>query len=587
MNSLKEFNHAFSYLKQYLGQYKKNRIISMFMTVLETIFELLIPSVMGIILNEVIYQKDSSQAIKYGAIIILLSLLSMITGINASKNAGLTSTGLTDNVRKSQFKRIEDYSFEDFEYFGVPSLLTRLTSDMQALAQSTFFSTRFIIKPIVMAVIAFFLAFKTSAKLSLIFLILMPILVVVLLSITSKAIPKFRQTRSQYDKLNLIIEENLNNMRVVKAFVRKKYEIDKFALANDKMFKLADSSEGTISYAFPTANAILYATFIAIAWFGGMEIIEGCMGVGDLVSFNMYAMMLLGSLIGLSMVLTLLMASSPSVTRVKEVLTRQISMDNSCKIDGLSLDDGSIEFDNVSFKYDKNSETYQLKDINLHIKSGEVIGILGATGSSKSTLVQLIPRLYDITEGSLKVGGHDIRDYDLKTLRDGVSIVLQKNTLFSGKIIDSLRWGDPNASYDEVVAMAKIAQADDFVKERADGYDSKLGQGGSGVSGGQKQRLTIARSLLKKPKILILDNSTSAVDTKTEAKLLDGFSKLDKNMTQIIISQRLSSFENADRIVILDDGKIVDIGSGEELYQRNDMYRTTYDIQHKGGEDDR
>ena len=587
MNSLKEFNDAFSYLKQYLSQYKKNRSISMLMTILETVFELLIPAIMGIILNEVIYQKDSSQAIKYGAIIIVLSLLSMFTGTQASKNAGITSTGLTDNVRKQQFRRIQDYSFEDFEYFGVASLLTRLTSDMQALAQATFFTTRFIIKPLVMAIVAFFLAFRTSAKLSIIFLILMPILVLILLFITSKAIPKFKQTRKQYDKLNLIIEENLNNMRVVKAFVRKRYEMDKFAASNDDMFKLADSSQGTISFVMPAANAILFATFVAIAWFGGIEIIEGRMGVGDLVSFNMYAMMLLGSLIGLSMVITMLMATSPSVTRVKEVLTRELSMDNSDKIDGLDLADGSIDFDNVSFKYDQDSDNYQLKDIDLHIKSGEVIGILGPTGSSKSTLVQLIPRLYDITEGSLKVGGHDIKDYDLKTLRDGVSIVLQKNTLFSGKIIENLRWGDADASYDEVIAMAKISQADEFVSERADGYDSELGQGGSGVSGGQKQRLTIARSLLKKPKILILDNSTSAVDTKTEAKLLDGFAKLDENMTQIIISQRLSSFENADRIVILDDGKIADIGTGEELYQRNEMYRTSYDIQNKGGQDDR
>ena len=586
MESLKEFNHAFSYLKQYLDQYKKNRIISMTMTVLETIFELLIPSVMGVILNEIIYQKDAKLALKYGLIIIVLSLLSMFTGINASKNAGITSTGLTDNVRKRQFRKIQDYSFEDFEYFGVPSLLTRLTSDMQALAQSTFFTTRFVIKTIVMAIVAFILAFRTSAKLSIIFLILMPILVIVLLAITSKAIPKFRKTRKQYDNLNLIIEENLNNMRVVKAFVRKKYEIDKFSDSNEEMFRLSDSSQGTVSYVFPTANAILYATFIAIAWFGGLEIIKGNMGVGDLVSFNMYAMMLLGSLIGLSMVVTMLMASSPSVTRVKEVLTRKISMTNDQKLEGLEPDDGSIDFDNVSFKYEEDSEAYQLSNIDLHIKSGEVIGILGATGSSKSTLVQLIPRLYDITEGSLRVGGHDIKEYDLKTLRDNVSIVLQKNTLFSGTILENLKWGDKEASYDEVVAMAKIAQADEFINERSDTYESKLGQGGSGVSGGQKQRLTIARSLLKKPKILILDNSTSAVDTKTEAKLLEGFNNLDGEMTQIIISQRLSSFEYADRIIILDDGKIADIGTSEELYQRNDIYRTTYDIQQKGGEND-
>lgn len=586
MSSLKEFNKAFSYLKQYLNQYSKNRIISMIMTVLETIFELLIPAVMGIILNEVIYQKDSSEALKYGALIIALSLLSMFTGIKASQNAGLTSTGLTDNVRKAQFRRIQVFAFEDFEYFGVPSLLTRLTTDMQSLAQSTFMTTRFVIKTIVMALVSFILAFRTSSKLSIIFLILMPVLVILLLSITSKAIPKFRQTRKQYDKLNLIIEENLNNMRVVKAFVRKKYEMEKFAMANEEMFKLADSSEGAVSYVFPTANAILYAAFVALTWFGGIEIINGRLGVGDLVSFNMYAMMLLGSLIGLSMVITMLMTASPSVTRVKEVLTREISMDNEDKIDGLSLEDGSIDFDNVSFKYEEDTDAYQLKDIDLHIKSGEVIGILGPTGSSKSTLVQLIPRLYDITEGSLKVGGHDIRDYDLQTLRDDVSIVLQKNTLFSGSILENLKWGDPDASFKEVVAMAKLAQADEFVKERNDEYESELGQGGTGVSGGQKQRLTIARSLLKKPKILILDNSTSAVDTKTESKLLEGFNNLDKDMTQIIISQRLSSFEKADRIIVMDNGEISDIGTAEELYERNEIYKMTYDIQQKGGEDE-
>ncbi|MFO3717524.1 ABC transporter ATP-binding protein [Anaerococcus sp. ENR1011] len=586
MKSLLEFNEAFSYLKQYLNQYRKNRIISMIMTVLETIFELLIPAVMGVILNEVIYQKDPSQALKYGAIIIVLSILSMFTGIKASQNAGITSTGLSNNVRKAQFRKIQDFAFEDFEYFGVPSLLTRLTTDMQSLAQSTFMTTRFVIKTIVMAIVSFILAFNTSSKLSLIFLVLMPILVIILLSITSRAIPKFRQTRKQYDKLNLIIEENLNNMRVVKAFVRKKYEIDKFASANEEMFTLADSSEGTVSYVFPTANAILYVAFVALTWFGGIEIINGNLGVGDLVSFNMYAMMLLGSLIGLSMVITMLMTASPSVTRVKEVLTREISMDNSAKIEGLNLEDGSIDFYNVSFKYEEDSDAYQLKNVDLHIKSGEVIGILGPTGSAKSTLVQLIPRLYDITEGSLKVGGHDIKDYDLKTLRDNVTIVLQKNTLFSGTIIDNLKWGDPDASFDEVVAMAKIAQADEFVRERSDGYKSELGQGGTGVSGGQKQRLTIARSLLKKPKILILDNSTSAVDTKTEAKLLEGFSNLDKDMTQIIISQRLSSFEKADRIIVMDNGEISDIGTAEELYERNEIYKMTYDIQQKGGEDE-
>lgn len=586
MNRLIEFNKAFSYINNYLGKYRKNRNISMLMTVLETVFELLIPAVMGIILNKVIYQKDPKEAIKYGLIIIILSALAMFTGMKASKNAGLTSTGLTDNVRKAEFRKIQEFSFEDFEFFGVHSLITRITNDMQQIAQSSFMTTRFVIKTLVMAIVSFSLAFKTSRKLSMIFLFIMPILVIIVITIASKAIPKFRKFRKQYDKLNQVVEENLNNMRVVKAFVRKKYEIEKFGIANEEMFRLSDSSQGLMSFIFPSANAILYLTFIGLTYFGGIEIIKGNLGVGDLVSFNMYAMMLLGSLIGLSMVLTMLMSASPSVIRVKEVLTREISMDNDDKIEGLRLADGSVDFTNVSFKYEKESETYQLKDINLHIKSGEVIGILGPTGSSKSTLVQLIPRLYDITEGNLKVGGNDIKDYDLKVLRDEVSIVLQKNTLFSGTIEENIRWGDSDADFDEILAMAKIAQADEFIKERADGYKSVLGQKGTGVSGGQKQRLTIARSLLKKPKILILDNSTSAVDTKTEAKLLEGFKNLDHNMTQIIISQRLSSFENADRIVVMDDGRISDIGSHDELYQRSKIYKMTYDIQHKGGEDE-
>lgn len=586
MNRLIEFNKAFSYINNYLGKYRKNRNISMLMTVLETVFELLIPAVMGIILNKVIYQKDPKEAIKYGLIIIILSVLAMFTGMKASKNAGLTSTGLTDNVRKAEFRKIQEFSFEDFEFFGVHSLITRITNDMQQIAQSSFMTTRFVIKTLVMAIVSFSLAFKTSRKLSMIFLFIMPILVIIVITIASKAIPKFRKFRKQYDKLNQVVEENLNNMRVVKAFVRKKYEIEKFGIANEEMFRLSDSSQGLMSFIFPSANAILYLTFIGLTYFGGIEIIKGNLGVGDLVSFNMYAMMLLGSLIGLSMVLTMLMSASPSVIRVKEVLTREISMDNDDKIDGLRLADGSVDFTNVSFKYEKESETYQLKDINLHIKSGEVIGILGPTGSSKSTLVQLIPRLYDITEGRLELGGNDINNYDLKVLRDEVSIVLQKNTLFSGTIEDNIRWGDSDTDFDEILAMAKIAQADEFIKERAEGYKSVLGQKGTGVSGGQKQRLTIARSLLKKPKILILDNSTSAVDTKTEAKLLEGFKNLDPNMTQIIISQRLSSFENADRIVVMDDGRISDIGSHDELYKRSEIYKMTYDIQHKGGEDE-
>ena len=585
MNSIKEFYKAFSYIKRYLGEYKKNRNISRVFTTLETILELAIPAIMGLTLNEAVKGKDLGLAIKYGLLMVVLSILTMYFGMKATKDASIASTGMGHNARLAQFENIQKFSFEDIDYFGVPSLLTRLSSDTQQIVFSTFVSTRFVIKTVAMAVVAFFLALRSSLKLSLIFLIAVPVLFALLMGLTTYAIPKFRKARYQYDKLNLVIEENLNNMRVIKAFFRKKYELDKFGVENEKMFKYADGSQGPMSLVFPVANVVLFTTFVGLTYFGGVEIIEGRLEVGDLVAFNMYATMLLGAFIGLSMVLTMFMSASPGITRVVEVISRVPSMDNDKKIEGLKLEDGSIDFDQVFFKYEKDSDSYQLEDINLHIKSGESIGILGPTGSSKSTLVQLIPRLYDINKGELKVGGHPVENYDLKTLRDDVAIVLQKNTLFSGSISDNLRWGDEEASKEEIELAAKIAQADDFVKERADQYESVLGQGGTGVSGGQKQRLTIARALLKKPKILIMDNSTSAVDTKTETAIIDGINKYNKDLTKIIISQRVSSFRYVDRIVVMNEGKIEAVGSHEDLYKTNKVYRETYDIQQQGGID--
>lgn len=585
MNSIKEFYKSFSYIKRYLGEYKKNRNISRVFTTLETILELAIPAIMGLTLNEAVKGKDLGLAIKYGLLMVVLSILTMYFGMKATKDASIASTGMGHNARLAQFENIQKFSFEDIDYFGVPSLLTRLSSDTQQIVFSTFVSTRFVIKTVAMAVVAFFLALRSSLKLSLIFLIAVPVLFALLMGLTTYAIPKFRKARYQYDKLNLVIEENLNNMRVIKAFFRKKYELDKFGVENEKMFKYADGSQGPMSLVFPVANVVLFTTFVGLTYFGGVEIIEGRLEVGDLVAFNMYATMLLGAFIGLSMVLTMFMSASPGITRVVEVISRVPSMDNDKKIEGLKLEDGSIDFDQVFFKYEKDSDSYQLEDINLHIKSGESIGILGPTGSSKSTLVQLIPRLYDLNKGELKVGGHPVENYDLKTLRDDVAIVLQKNTLFSGSISDNLRWGDEEASKEEIELAAKIAQADDFVKERADQYESVLGQGGTGVSGGQKQRLTIARALLKKPKILIMDNSTSAVDTKTETAIIDGINKYNKDLTKIIISQRVSSFRYVDRIVVMNEGKIEAVGSHEDLYKTNKVYRETYNIQQQGGID--
>lgn len=586
MESIKEFYRSFSYIKKYLGEYKKNRNISRFYTSLETILELAIPAIMGLTLNEAVKGENLGLALKYGFLMVVLSIITMFCGMQATKNAGIASSGMGHNARLAQFENIQSFSFEDIDYFGVPSLLTRLSSDTQQITFSMFASTRFIIKTVSMAIVAFIMALRSSLKLSLIFLIAVPILFALLMGLTTYAIPKFRKARYQYDKLNLVIEENLKNMRVIKAFFRKKYELDKFGIQNQKMFEYADGSQGPMSLVFPLANVILFATFVGITYFGGVEIIEGRLEVGDLVSFNMYATMLLGAFIGMSMVLTMFMSASPGITRVVEVISRVPSMDNDMKIEGLKLEDGSIDFDNVSFKYEKDSDSYQLEDINLHIKSGESIGILGPTGSSKSTLVQLIPRLYDISKGSLKVGGHPVDSYDLKTLRDDVAIVLQKNTLFSGTIADNLRWGDEKATMEEIEFASKISQADDFVRNRHDGYESVLGQGGTGVSGGQKQRLTIARALLKNPKILIMDNSTSAVDTKTETAIIDGINKYNKDLTKIIISQRVSSFRYVDRIIVMNEGKIEAIGSHDELYKTNKVYRETFDIQQQGASDE-
>lgn len=586
MNSLKEFFENFKYLRSAFGKYKKNAKISMLATTIETILELIVPTIMALIIDRAVSQKDIKMTIILGGLMILVSLLCMYTGMIATKHASATSSGFGANLRKISFGKIQKFGFEDLEEFRTSSLITRLTSDIQQIIFSVFLGVRFIIKTLVMAIVAVILSVKVSPRLSLLFLVTLPLLLVVIFFTMSKAIPGFRQYRKEFDKLNQIIQESLANIRVVKSFVRDDFEIKKLREQNFTMFKLIDKAGGAISYIFPIANVIMFGSMISIVWFGGNEIISGKIQVGELMSFIMYSMMLLGAFIGISMVLVQMMASSPGVVRIAEVIEHKPYMNNDEKIENLEVKDGSIDFSNVSFKYGKNSENFALKNINLHIKEGESIGILGSTGSSKSTLVQLIPRLYDIDEGEIKVGGENIKKYDLKKLRDAVNIVLQKNTLFSGTIEENIRWGNMDASFEEVEKVSKIACADDFIKERKDGYKSVLGQGGSGVSGGQKQRICIARSLLKKPKVLILDNSTSAVDTKTESKIVDGINKYFDKLTKIIISQRVSSFKGCDRIIVMKDGYIEDVGSHKELYNKNDFYKKTYDMQEKGSDVD-
>lgn len=586
MNSLKEFFENFKYLRSAFGKYKKNAKISMLATTIETILELIVPTIMALIIDRAVIRKDIKMTIILGGLMILVSLLCMFTGMIATKHASATSSGFGANLRKISFGKIQEFGFEDLEEFRTSSLITRLTSDIQQIIFSVFLGVRFIIKTLVMAIVAVILSVKVSPRLSLLFLVTLPLLLVAIFFTMSKAIPGFRQYRKEFDKLNQIIQESLANIRVVKSFVRDDFEIKKLREQNFTMFKLIDKAGGAISYIFPIANVIMFGSMISIVWFGGNEIISGKIQVGELMSFIMYSMMLLGAFIGISMVLVQMMASSPGVVRIAEVIEHRPYMNNDEKIENLEVKDGSIDFSNVSFKYGKNSENFALKNINLHIKEGESIGILGSTGSSKSTLVQLIPRLYDIDEGEIKVGGENIKNYDLKKLRDAVNIVLQKNTLFSGTIEENIRWGDMDASFEEVEKVSKIACADDFIIERKDGYKSVLGQGGSGVSGGQKQRICIARSLLKKPKVLILDNSTSAVDTKTERKIVEGINKYFDKLTKIIISQRVSSFKGCDRIMVMKDGYIEDMGSHEELYIKNDFYKKTYDMQEKGSDVD-
>lgn len=586
MNSLKEFFENFKYLMPAFGDYKKNAKISMFATTIETILELIVPTIMALIIDRAVSRKDIKMTVILGGLMILVSLLCMYTGMLATKHASATSSGFGANLRKISFGKIQEFGFEDLEEFRTSSLITRLTSDIQQIIFSVFLGVRFIIKTLVMAIVAVILSVKVSPRLSLLFLVTLPLLLVAIFFTMSKVIPGFKQYRKEFDKLNQIIQESLANIRVVKSFVRDDFEIKKLREQNFTMFKLIDKAGGAISYIFPIANMIMFGSMIAIVWFGGNEIISGKIQVGELMSFIMYSMMLLGAFIGISMVLVQMMSSSPGVVRLAEVIEHKPYMNNDEKINDLEVKDGSIDFSNVSFKYGKDSDNFALKNINLHIDEGESIGILGSTGSSKSSLVQLIPRLYDICDGEIKVGGENIKNYDLKKLRDAVNIVLQKNTLFSGTIEENIRWGDMDASFEEVEKVSKIACADEFIKERKDGYKSVLGQGGSGVSGGQKQRICIARSLLKKPKVLILDNSTSAVDTKTERKIVDGINKYSKKLTKIIISQRVSSFKGCDRIIVMKDGYIEDIASHDELYNKNEFYRKTYDMQERGSDID-
>ncbi len=574
-------------LVKYIKQYKKDSILTPIFVVFEVIMEVLIPYLMARIIDVGIQNSDLNYIFKIGAILVVSAFLSLTFGMLSGRYAAKASAGFAKNLRQGMFYNIQNYSFTNIDKFSTSSLVTRLTTDVTNVQMAFQMIIRILVRAPIMLIFALVMAFSVSSKLAWIFVVTMPILAVVLFFIAIKAHPYFEKVFKKYDSLNRVVGENLNSIRVVKAYNREEHEQEKFGKVNDEVYSLFKTAEKIVAFNSPAMQLAIYTCILLLSWLGAKLIVGGSMQTGELSSIITYAWQILSSLMMISFVFVMIIIAESSAERIEEVLDEESTIKNK-ENPVKEVKDGSITFDHVSFQYDdaKAEDELPLEDINIDIKSGETIGIIGATGSSKSTIVNLIPRLYDVTEGSIKVGGVDVRDYDIETLRNEVAVVLQKNVLFSGTIKENLRWGNKNASDEELVRVCKLAQADGFIQEFPDKYDTVLDQGGTNVSGGQKQRLCIARALLKKPKILILDDSTSAVDTKTDALIRKAFREEIPNTTKIIIAQRITSVEDADRIIVLDDGKINGIGTSEELLKTNEIYRDVYESQKKGEEDD-
>lgn len=568
-------------LAAYSKKYLVYAILAPLAVVGEVLFELRIPLLMADIVDIGIANGDINYVLKTGGIMILFALLALLCGIVSVRLAVVASMGFGAELRDALFKKVQDFAFSNIDKFSTASLITRLTTDVNTIQNTFMMIERMCVRAPVMLVCAVILAVRLNAKLATVFLIAVPILAVALAIIVKTAFPRFQAMLKKFDKINSTVQENLIAVRVVKAYVRVKHEKEKFKIVNDENRNASIAAEKVIIWNGPIMMLAMYSCIIAIMWFGGRMIINGSMQVGMLMSFITYVSQILMSLMMISMIFVMMVLSKASAVRITEVLNDNIDItDGEKNIE--TVENGSVEFKNVCFKYNKDGKKNVLNDINISINAGETIGIIGGTGSAKTTLVQLIPRLYDVTEGQVLVGGRDVRDYSLTALRDSVSMVLQKNVLFSGTIAENLRWGNENATYEEIKAACVAAQADDFVTSFPDGYETDLGQGGVNVSGGQKQRLCIARALLKNPKILILDDSTSAVDTATDAKIRTSLKQHSPDTTVIIIAQRINSVSEADRIIVLDDGKIDAIGTHNELLERNEIYREVYSSQQKG-----
>ncbi|MBQ4301284.1 MAG: ABC transporter ATP-binding protein [Lachnospiraceae bacterium] len=572
-------------LMAHVKEYKTNAILTPLFMLLEVAMEMVIPLMMASIIDDGVNAGNMNHIYKMGIYMILIALVGLFAGVMGGRCGAFASAGLAKNLRQAQFEKIQTYSFKNIDKFSSNSLITRLTTDVNNVQNAFQMLLRIGTRAPASLIVALILAIRISPKLSMVYVVALVFLVSIMFILLPKTRKVFKEVFEKYDELNESVQENVSAVRVVKAYVREQYETEKFHKASNNIYNMFIKAEKIMVVAMPIMMGTVYACILLISWFGAKEIVAGGLTTGALMSLLTYCMNILMSLMMLAMIFIMITMSIASAERIVEVLDEVPDISNP-ENPVYEVADGSIEFENVNFGYHKSAEDFVLSDINLSIKSGETVGIIGGTGSAKTSLVNLISRLYDVSEGSVKVGGRDVREYDIETLRDEVAVVLQKNVLFTGTIYENLRWGDKNATDEECKRACQLACADEFIDKMPDGYNTFIEQGGTNVSGGQRQRLCIARALLKKPKVLILDDSTSAVDTATDAKIRRAFREEIPGTTKLIIAQRISSVQDADHIIVMDDGKINGYGTHEELLANNEIYRDVYESQNGAGNGD-